>query len=359
MAPSAEIDREVHPMSDYFESGFCVREPSWHGKELLLAEGQRPQSWEEGRKLAGLEWDWEVDDLYQREVLVKDGGPVEEFTAVSGFQIITRSDNHEVLHAAKQSYKIITIKEMGEIAHAVTDLTQLPMETMGSVRGGKSVYGLAVLGPDRWIGKDPSATRPYLGVVNHADGTGACRAYPTSIRIVCANTLGAADAVANTENTVAVFRHAGDWRDHIEAAREAVFGARKAFDKWTEIAEQLQEIYISETQAEQFVRTFIPEPANTEFATERVMKNINRERTKLRGALNSVTSDGIQETAYWLVQAGAEYLDHLRPYKGQDSYVSRTLIDVNKGKGLATKFALEIAGRKDLFRELQAELASV
>lgn len=346
-------------MADYFESGFAVRNPSWHGKELLLSEGQRPQTWEEGRKLAGLEWDWEVDDLYQREVLVKDGGPVEEFTAVSGFQIITRSDTHAVLHAAKQSYKIITIREMGEIAHAVTDLTKLPMETMGSVRDGRSVYGLAILGEDRWIGNDPSATRPYLGVVNHADGTGACRAYPTSIRIVCANTLSAADAVADTENTVAVFRHAGDWKTHIESARQAVFGARKAFDKWTRIAEQLQNVYVSETQAEQFVRTFIPEPVNTEFVTDRVMKNIEGERTKLHGALNGPTSEGIKESAYWLVQAGAEYLDHLRPYRGQDSYVARTLIDVNKGKGLATKFALEIAGERDLFKALEAELASV
>lgn len=72
-------------MSDYFESGFAVREPSWHGKENLLTEAERPQTWEEGRIVAGLTWDWEVDDLYQRSVFVKDGGPVEEFTAVSGF----------------------------------------------------------------------------------------------------------------------------------------------------------------------------------------------------------------------------------------------------------------------------------
>lgn len=345
-------------MSHQFESGFAVRNPSWHGLETLLAEGDRPMTWEEGRKAAGLTWDWETDDLYRRTVTVRGGGPVEDFEAVSGFQIVSRTDTGEVLHTQRGSRTLITIKDMGEIAHAITDQTQLPMETMGSVRGGRSVYGLAVLGADRHIGEDPSATRPYLGVVNHADDKGACRAYPTSIRIVCWNTLSAADAVADKENTVAVFSHRGDWKDRVEEARRAIFGARQAFDKWTRIGEQLQQVYVSERNAEQFVRTFIPEPANRELASDRVIANIEQERAKLRGALTSRTSEGIEGSAYWLVQGAAEYLDHLRPYRGQDSYVTRTLLDVNQGKGLATKFALEIAGEQDLFAQLEGELAN-
>lgn len=346
-------------MADYFETGFAVRTPSWHGKENLLAEDQRPMSWEEGRIAAGITWDWQDEPLFQRYVEIEDGEPVAKYREVPNHRIISRTDTGEVLHTQRESRTVITIKDMGEIAHAITDLTQLPMETMGSVRGGRSVYGLAILGEDRHIGNDPSPTRPYLGVVNHADLKGACRAYPTSIRIVCWNTLSAADAIADTENTVAVFQHRGDWKDYIERAREAVFGGRKAFDKWTAIGEELQKVYVSEAQAEQFVRTFIPEPANVEFASERVMKNIETEREKIRGALYSQTSDGIQESAYWLLQGAAEYLDHLRPYRGQDSYVQRTLLDVNKNKGLAMKFALEVAGRPDVFARLEDQLVGV
>lgn len=347
-------------MAHYFETGFAVRNPSWHGLETLLAEDQRPANWEEGRIAAGLTWDWQDEPLFQRHISINaEGQPVTEYREVENHRIVSRTDTGEVLHTQRESRSIITIKDMGEIAHAITDQTHLPMETMGAVRGGRSVYGLAVLGEDRHIGTDPSATRPYLGVVNHADGTGACRAYPTSIRIVCWNTLSAADAVADVENTVAVFRHVGDWKDRVEEARQAIFGARKAFDRWTAIGEELQQIYISERQAETFINTFIPAPANTEFVSERVRNNIERERGKIRDALYSRTSDGIEESAYWLVQGAAEYLDHLRPYRGQDSYVSRTLIDVNKGKGLATKFALEIAGREDVFKRLEGELASV
>lgn len=338
-----------------FESGFAVRTPSWHGLETLVAEEDRPMNWEDARKVAGLTWDWQEEPLYQRMVRVVEGTETVTYREVPNQRIISRTDTGAVVHTQRETRTLITIKDMGEIAHAITEQTHLPIETMGSVREGRSIYGLAVLGEDRHIGDDPSATRPYLGVVCHADGKGGARAYPTSIRIVCWNTLSAADARADQENTVATFAHRGDWRDRIEEARKAIFGARRAFDKWTRIGEELQKVLVTDAQAEEFVRSFIPEPTNAEFVTERVMKNINGERMKLRSSLNSVTSDGIQGTAYWLVQSAAEYLDHLRKYKNRETYVARTLVDVNVGKGLATKHALEIAGADDLFGRIAAD----
>lgn len=331
-------------MPHYFDQGFAVREPSWHGLEKLVAEEDRPMTWEDARKVAGLTWDWVEEPLYQRMITVVDGEPKETYREVPNQRIIARTDTGEVVHTQRETRTLITIKDMGEIAHAITEQTQLPIETMGSVREGRSIYGLAILGEDRHIGQDPSATRPYLGVVCHADGKGGARAYPTSIRIVCWNTLSAADAQADQENTVATFAHRGDWRDRIEEARKAIFGARKAFDKWTRIGEQLQQVLITEAQAEVFIRTLIPTPPNTEFVSERVMRNIEGERTKVRAALASRTSEGIEGSAYWLVQGAAEYFDHLRKYKNRETYVARTLVDVNVAKGLAAKYALEIAG---------------
>lgn len=343
-------------MPHYFDQGFAVREPSWHGLEKLVAEEDRPMTWEDARKVAGLTWDWVEEPLYQKMITVVDGEPKETYREVPNQRIISRTDTGEVVHTQRETRTLITIKDMGEIAHAITDQTRLPIETMGSVREGRSIYGLAILGDDRHIGDDPSATRPYLGVVCHADGKGGARAYPTSIRIVCWNTLSAADARADQENTVATFAHRGDWRDRIEEARKAIFGARQAFDKWTRIGEELQKVLISETQAEEFVRELIPAPKNTEFVTERVMRNIEGERSKVREALKSRTSEGIEGSAYWLVQGAAEYFDHLRKFKNRETYVARTLVDVNVAKGLATKIALDIAGAGDLFGRISADM---
>ena len=42
-------------MPAFFDTGFCVRERSWHGLEDLLETP--PASIEEARRLAGLEWE--------------------------------------------------------------------------------------------------------------------------------------------------------------------------------------------------------------------------------------------------------------------------------------------------------------
>lgn len=341
-------------MADYFDTGFCVRQPSWHGKETLLQ--QAPKTWDEAREFAGLDWEATVEPMFVRKPvgMNADGTVAYEYHEVPGFQTIQRiggqdeSKNGLVLAAGQDSYEVISNTEMGEILHALTNKTELTYETGGSVRDGRSVWALVRLGEDEVIGNDSSPTRPYLGIVNHFDKTGACRAYATDIRIVCWNTMSAADAQADADGTVAVFRHTSNWRDKLEQARQAVFGARDKWEEWKALACHLQGINVTDEQAEDFVAKFHPYPGgtdNTEFVTARVARNIETARTGLRDVLwNSKTSEGIQGSAYWLVQGAAEYLDHIRPHKSQQSYVRRTVIDSDKAKALGVKYALAVAG---------------
>lgn len=337
-------------MSDYFDTGFCVRQPSWHGKENLLTEDQRPRTWDEARKRAGLDWEPVTNPLFVRvlEGLDETGKPTYSYREAEGHQVIQRDDTGDVLASSRDTYEVINNTEMGEILHALTDKTELEYETGGSVRGGRSVWALVRLGADQMIGKDPSPTRPYMGIVNHFDRTGACRAYATDIRIVCWNTMSAADAQADRDNTVATFKHTSNWRAHLDTAREAILGARSEFDEWVSMAEHLQALSVSDAQAEEFVREFIPYPGrvegpDNELVTNRVAKNIEQARTELRTILHqSPTSTGITGTGYWLVQGAAEYLDHVRTWKSQETYVQRTVIDTSKGKALAFGKVLEL-----------------
>ncbi len=334
-------------MADYFESGFAVRTPSWHQKETLL--GTAPRTWAEARPLAGLDWEYVTEPMFVRDLagMNADGTPAYTYREAESFQVVKRDDTNEVLSAGRDTYEVITNTELGEILHALTDKTELEFETAGSVRGGRSVWALVKLGEDVTIGKDPSPTRPYMGVVNHCDKIGACRAYATDIRIVCWNTMSAADAQADRDNTVATFRHTSNWRDHIQTAREAILGAKSEFQAWVDMAEHLQELTVTDVQAEEFVREFMPYPGRVEgpdaLVSKTVRKNIEQARDSLRYVLNeSKTSEGIQGTGYWLVQGAAEFLDHLRPHKNQESYVQRTVIDTNKGKALAVAKVLEL-----------------
>lgn len=337
-------------MSAYFDTGFCVRNPSWHGQETLLTEDQRPRTWDEARKRAGLDWEPIVEPMFVRKLegMGQDGSPIYTYHEVPDFQTIQRDDTGAVLAAGRDSYEVINNTQMGEILHALTDKTELEYETGGSVREGRSVWALVRLGPDVMIGNDPSPTRPYMGIVNHFDRTGACRAYATDIRIVCWNTMSMADAQADRDNTVAVFRHTKNWRDYIETARQAILGATAEFEEWKRTAEFLMGITVTDEQADDFVTEFMPYPGGvTTTITERVKGNIDKARLELKTVLHeSKTTEGIRGTAYWVVQGAAEYLDHLRPIKKQAAYVQRTVIDPNPGKAMALQKIASIAGFK-------------
>lgn len=335
-------------MSDYFDTGFAVRQPSWHGKETLLDTA--PRTWAEARPLAGLDWEAVTEPMFTREVvgMNEDGSPRYDYSEAPGFQIVKRDDTRQVLASHRDSYQVIGNHELGEILHALTDKTELEYETGGSVREGRSVWALVRMGSEQTIGIDPSPIQPYMGIVNHFDKIGACRAYNTNVRIVCANTMAMADAQADRDGTVATFRHTANWRDHLETARAAIQGARSEWDEWVTLASELQGLNVTDEMAEDFVREFHPYPGRNEdpeamLVTARVARNIEQARTDLRYVLHqSKTSDGIKGTGYWLVQGAVEYLDHLRPIRKQEAYVARTVIDPQKGKALAVRKVREL-----------------
>ena len=83
---------------------------------------------------------------------------------------------------------------------------------------------------------------------------------------------------------------------------------------------------VSDEQRERFVTTFIPKP-EAEVISDQVLDNILRERAKVRAIFDGPTiPEAHRNTAYGLVQAGIEYLDHLRSYRNSDTYLGRTLL---------------------------------
>ena len=83
---------------------------------------------------------------------------------------------------------------------------------------------------------------------------------------------------------------------------------------------------MTDEQRERFVTTFIPKP-EAEVISDQVLDNILRERSKVRAVFDGPTiPEAHRNTAYGLVQAGIEYLDHLRSYRNSDTYLGRTLL---------------------------------
>ena len=96
------------------ESMFSVRDMPWHRQGIVTSE--YPGSWDEARRLAGLMWNPETEEVYVRRT-DPDGNP--QFVPVDGWQSIYRSDTDDVLWINRDSYAVIDHHEMGEIVEAV------------------------------------------------------------------------------------------------------------------------------------------------------------------------------------------------------------------------------------------------
>jgi phage/plasmid-like protein (TIGR03299 family) len=319
------------------ESMFSVREMPWHQEGTVLDD--YPGDWDQARKLSGLDWDPITTEVYALVDLNADGSP--RYEPIQGWKCIARSDNGTVLSLNRDTYTVISHGEMGEIVEAVLAQTNVKWETAGVLDGGRAVWCLALLDEPITLPGDNSATYPYLAITNRHDGTGSCALRATAVRIVCANTFRAAELEGERTGATFSFIHKSSWRNRIEEARQAVTGARDEMRRYTELAQELLGISITPRQRELFVTEFIPKPPQG-LVTDRVARNVGEARAALRLLFQSTTNEQIAGTAYGLVQAAGEYLDHVRTARSWETRLNRTLIRPEPLKHRALSLVREI-----------------
>ena len=349
---------------------FSVREMPWHRQGHVLED--YPQSFAEARKLAGLDWDpvavptanrlmtvSELREAYTRIVeesaIRPVGDTVDDLAALyekslapdGEFRRIARSDDMtQTLSYQRDSYNIIPNSVFGEIIDSITGAEpgKIKLETGGCLGGGRRVWMLARLDEPVQLPGDSSQAFPFLGVTSSHDGKASCAARLTTVRIVCGNTFGAAEAEGERTGAVFSFSHRGDWRSRMGEAREALTFARKETAEYVTAMTELLGIKISPAQEELFLAQFIPSPPDG-IISDRVAKNIDEARAAVLGFLESPTVEGagIRGTAYGLVQGAGEYLDHARAARSWETRMNRSLLRIEPLKAKAASLAREVA----------------
>lgn len=347
-------------MPAYFDCGFSVREPSWHGMETLL--DAYPSDWDEARKLAGLDWEPRSEPAYgvrtltgaQLSQLMVDGADIEmldtpqgtilpgaqyrALVAEEGHQRIVRDDTGETLAIPTDSYSVINHSDMGELIEAFLGVDgNLKFETAGSVRGGRQVWALVRLDEPYEVPGDASPTYPFLAMLNAHDGSAACSLTRTDVRVVCWNTWQAADAQGERDGTRHVIRHTGDTAQRVQDAKEAVRRMRDEAHANAELFAQLAATPLLDEQVQSFVERILPSPRDTgEMCTDRVHANVVACRGRWMEVYEqSATTEGIRGSAFGALMTTTEYLDHLRDFRTRDSYVGRTILRPERAKAAA------------------------
>ena len=261
---------------------FSVRAMPWHGLGVVLDE--YPRSIDEALDKAGLGWKVTHGDV----LVVKTPEWTDDFGTkhppelipAKGFKANLREDTGEVLGIVSDEYEVVDNRDAFRFLDALIG-SELHFETAGSLWGGRRVWCLARLPEYVELGGDLSAT--YIYVANSHDGSMAVTAAATPIRIVCANTLGAAlrqaEHGASAQRTFR-FRHTGNLQTKFAEARQ-VLGMTIDYQKqFKALADRLALEPISETALEHRVLrhlwvidddTGARARANRERAIERVL----------------------------------------------------------------------------------------
>ncbi|QNJ56030.1 hypothetical protein SEA_RASPUTIA_140 [Microbacterium phage Rasputia] len=317
---------------------FTVRQAAWHSLGTVFEDYPKR---EDAQKVA-MNWEVKEEPLFRKvlEVSDEDGTTYERLEEVEGWKANVRDDNEVTLGVVPESYTNVTNNELWDIAEALEGSGEDVMfETAGSLKGGKAVWILLRLQEPLVIKGDPRGeTIPYYALQNTFDRSGAFRGQATTTRIVCANTSKMADWDAQNRGTEFTFKHSTNVGDRIADARIALASWRESLTAWQEQAEVLVQRKLEPLSGAEFLDRFIPMPPEN-LISERTRNNVIRDRGKWMDAYNSVTGEGLKDTAYGLVQASIEFLEWGRRAYNAETRFQRSFLT---REGLVTR-AIELS----------------
>jgi len=201
-------------------SAMYAYSPAWHGLGTVVSEAQTSA---DALRIAGL--DWEVATTGVAADFGESAGDG-RYRLIPGRRATYRTDTGAPLGSVGLRYTPLQNREAFAWMDAVVGESLAIWNTCGSLKGGSRVWMLAKL-PGSLEVTSGDVLEKYALIMNPHDGSGSVWLFPTSTRVVCANTLRVAmgegrRAVANGGGLR--LRHTeGSLARRVERARE-VFG---------------------------------------------------------------------------------------------------------------------------------------
>jgi phage/plasmid-like protein (TIGR03299 family) len=297
---------------DYTSDGraamFSVRLTPWHREGAVLPHP--PDTIEEALSLAGLDFNVELQSVLRRR-----GNTA---TTVPEYFATVRTDRDEHLGVVGRRYTPLQNRQAFEVLQPLLDSGVATLETAGALRGGRDVWVLVRFDIGDPVVREVFADEvvPYALLSNNHAGTRRVTLQETPIRVVCANTLGAAHRTA-AEGRVFHVRHTVNVRSKTAEAAQVLWAA--LVERYRVIAEQyraLQRSYLSDEQFTSLVLDVVtPRPEQWRDRTaskqhKRAMERVSARRGRLQHLWFNGAGHQGDGSAWEAYNATAEALDH-------------------------------------------------
>ena len=188
---------------------FYTGEKPWHG------HGQRvdnPATAEEALEAAGIDWKVTMEPVY----IQRTGS---DYAEVPDKAAIVREDTRDVFNIMSRRYSPVQNREAFAFFDGVVGAGEAIYHTAGSIGGGRRVWILAKLPADLKVSNGDVLER-YILLANSHDGSTALTMKPTTVRVVCSNTLQV--ALGDEGRKSFKTSHVGDVFKRVNEAREVL-----------------------------------------------------------------------------------------------------------------------------------------
>ena len=322
-------------MSHLIDTMAYTGQTPWHQLGHSLPKKQSIDTWAQS---AGMQWKiLETPVRY----LAADGSGASSALSPSLYgepmefpdqKVLYRSDTKAPLSVVSNRYQVVQPRDVLEFYRDLTDVAGYELETAGVLKAGRKFWALARTGKSSAL-KGDDLVNGYLLLATSCDGTLATVAMPTTVRVVCNNTL--AIALQGGVNAVKV-PHSTSFDAQAVKRQLGI-----AVGQWDSFMYQMRTLAERKVKSHEAMSFFLKVLCDTDkpsisgtskggLTNERALQ---KAQMLYDGHGRGATKAAAQGTAWGLLCSITEYVDHERRARSQDNRLDSAWF----GQGAAVK----------------------
>lgn len=274
----------------------------WHGLGNQLTQKQPIEVWQ---REAGMDWQILESPVHFKSDAVAHLGTIHSFPEQ---KVLFRSDTKAPLSVVSQRYQTVQPREVLEFYRDLTEISGYQLESAGVLKEGRKFWALARTGQSITL-KGNDQVNGYLLLATSCDGTLATTATPTTVRVVCNNTLsiavnGATQAIKVPHST----------RFDPTTVKKQLGIAVAGWDEFMYRLRHLADRKVGDAESTGFFMRVLCDSAGSGH-THGVLPNERALRTVqalFEGRGRGAVLESAQGTAWDLLNAITEFVDHER-----------------------------------------------
>lgn len=295
-------------MAHLLEKMAYVGATPWHELGNKLPPKQPIEVWAEK---AGM--DWNICETPVR-YLTEQAGSLGSIMSFDEQKVLYRSDTRTALSVVSSRYQVVQPRAVLEFYRDLTEVSGFELETAGVLKAGKKFWALARTGKEASL-KGNDLVKGYILLATSCDGTLATTATPTTIRVVCNNTLTIA---LNGASSAIKVPHSTSF--DAQAVKKQLGIAVSQWDSFMYRMKTLSERKVKSHEAmNYFLKVLCQTDGHVDLAlgltNERALKKV---QSLYEGHGRGAELAAASGTAWGLLSAVTEFVDHEKRARSQE-----------------------------------------